>query len=451
MSNIFSNLKNKLFRASNKIKIKSKTRRFVSFNEEKTSFGSKIINFFKDKSRMGIALIFILIAIFCLYQIIIDVKAFADFKPKSFPGSSKTVKNEWNGSEKLTILFIGGDETSKEHLFVDHLSLYSYDPRENNLSVFILNPDIKVSQSTIGYSLNYRTILNNRKIDEDNLAILIKSVENLLALKIDRYVLVKKADFPNISQYFNSLQINVPKNINDPDTIEFNGKQSIGWSAGSQVVLPINYLDFVASDSNGRDDQFNRQQILLESLTMNLLGFRSVLNFSNILKEFENNAYTDMGKYEILNLGIKLLNLKPDDIKKGYLREYAYSPIIDVGFYEQVSPDISQIDKDLSNIFFDLKVFKEQARIEVLNASGVRGLANNRARWIKNIGARVIQVGNAFESEEFNVIYCDDPEKYEVTIKELRRFLGKDVKIINEKYHNRHIGDIVLVLGKNYE
>ena len=25
------------------------------------------------------------------------------------------------------------------------------------------------------------------------------------------------------------------------------------------------------------------------------------------------------------------------------------------------------------------------------------------------------------------------------------------VKIINEKYHNRHIGDIVLVLGKNYE
>ena len=39
----------------------------------------------------------------------------------------------------------------------------------------------------------------------------------------------------------------------------------------------------------------------------------------------------------------------------------------------------------------------------------------------------------------------------EVTIKELRRFLGKDVKIINEKYHNRHIGDIVLVLGKNYE
>ena len=90
MSNIFSNLKNKLFRASNKIKIKSKTRRFVSFNEEKTSFGSKIINFFKDKSRMGIALIFILISIFCLYQIIIDVKAFADF---SFSN------NEWNYSK----------------------------------------------------------------------------------------------------------------------------------------------------------------------------------------------------------------------------------------------------------------------------------------------------------------------------------------------------------------
>ncbi len=451
MFNPFNNLKNQFSRASNKLRYKRKNKRFVSFDEEKVSIGSRISSFFKDKSRMGIALVFIAVFLFLLYYIIVDIKAFIEFEPKSLPGSSKSVKNDWNGSEKFTILFIGADETSPEHMFVDHLSLYSYDPRENNLSIFVLNPDIKVSQATLGYSLNYRTILNNRKIGEDNLAVLIKSVENLLALKIDRYVLVQKDDFSKISQYFNTLQVNVPKNINDPDTKELNNKQVVGWNAGSQVVLPINYLEFVASNSNGRDDQFDRQQILLESWTLNAFGFRSFLNFPQILKQMQDNVYTDIGKYEFLQLGLKVLNIKKDNIKKGYLREFAYSPIIDVGFYESVSPDITQIDKDLSNIFFDLKVFKEQARIEVLNASGVRGLANNRARWIKNIGARVIQVGNGFESEENNIIYCQNPEKYEVTIKELKRILGSEVKIVNTKYPNRHIGDIVIVLGNKYD
>jgi hypothetical protein len=47
---------------------------------------------------------------------------------------------------------------------------------------------------------------------------------------------------------------------------------------------------------------------------------------------------------------------------------------LDIGFYEAVSPDISAIDKDINNIFFDMKVFKEQARIEVLNGSNISGL-----------------------------------------------------------------------------
>jgi anionic cell wall polymer biosynthesis LytR-Cps2A-Psr (LCP) family protein len=106
---------------------------------------------------------------------------------------------EWFGQNDL--LLIGTDTTSTNHKFVDHLSIYSLDPRENILSIFILNPDIKVTQATIGYTLNYRTIMNNRSIEGDKIETLIKSVENLLALKIDRYILADKNTFANFSSF----------------------------------------------------------------------------------------------------------------------------------------------------------------------------------------------------------------------------------------------------------
>jgi hypothetical protein len=116
-----------------------------------------------------------------------------------------------------------------------------------------------------------------------------------------------------------------------------------------------------------------------------------------------------------------------------------------------VSPDIEVIDKDINNIFFDLEVFKEQARIEVLNASGIRGLATNRSRWVKNIGGRVIQVGNSFEPSDITKIYVKEIEKYPITITELTRFLGEDTQIITKEYPNRHVGDIVIILGSKQD
>jgi len=375
--------------------------------------------------------------------------AWFEFQPQPSSYSEITSKDNWDGSSKFTILFIGTDMVDAEHVFIDHLSIYSLDPRENKLSIFILNPDIKVTQTTLGYTLHYRTLLNNRSIDEDKITLLLSSIENLLAIKIDRYLMAEKNSFPTFSQFLNPLKVNVPKEINDEDTIRFPAHEVLSWDKGLQQVLPINFVEFAASDENGRDDQFQRQQLLLESITYNLMGFRSILYFPELIKSFEHNIFTDLGKWELFKLSAKLTSLKNGDIKKGYLRGAAYEKVIDLGFYDAVTPDINLIDKDINNIFFDLKVFKEQARIEVLNGSGVRGLAFNRARWVRNIGARVIQVGNSYETVEKTSIYCQEPEKYQITIAELQRFLGDEVEVITKDYPNRHVGDIVVVLGVN--
>jgi|GEM_PF-2455194 len=441
---LFENIVNKIRRRRVSSNFKNKFRR-----EEDQGISDRISTFFRSKSRLGLVFILFLLAIALLGLLIRNIYSLITFEPQPFPDTDLKVQNIWNGSDKMTILFIGTDTTSTNHKFVDHLSIYSLDPRENMLSIFILNPDIKVTQATIGYTLNYRTILNNRSIEGDKIETLINSVENLLALKIDRYILADKNTFPSFSSFLNPVQVYVPRDIKDEDTLNLVNAYKADWGKGQNMILPANYLEFAASDDNGRDDQLERQEYLIEAMTLNMIGFRSFVYLPEALSSFQNNIYTNMGKWELFSFVSKLINLKDEDIRKGFLRESAYDKVFDVGFYDVVSPDISVIDKDINNIFFDMKVFKEQARIEVLNGSSISGLATNRKRWIENIGGRVIHKGNSYEKEEDTKIYCADPEKYVLTLTELKRFLGSSVQLIEKEYPNRHVGEIVIVLGSN--
>ncbi|HOY46098.1 MAG TPA: LCP family protein [Candidatus Dojkabacteria bacterium] len=441
---LFDNLINKIRRKRVSSNFRNRFKR-----EDDLAVTARISDFFKSKSRLGIVFIVTLIIIAIVTLFIRNVYSILTFEPQAFTETNLEIQNNWNGSDKMTILLIGTDTTSTNHKFVDHLSIYSLDPRENILSIFILNPDIKVTQATIGYTLNYRTIMNNRSIEGDKIETLIKSVENLLALKIDRYILADKNTFANFSSFLNPIQVYVPRDIKDEDTLNLVNSFKAEWGKGQNMILPANYLEFAASDNNGRDDQLERQQYLIESMTLNIIGFRSLIYLPEALDSFQNNIYTNMGKWELFNFASKLINLKDEDIRKGFLRESAYDKVLDIGFYEAVSPDISAIDKDINNIFFDMKVFKEQARIEVLNGSNISGLATNRKRWIENIGGRVIHKGNSYEKEQDTKIYCADPEKYTVTITELKRFLGSSVQLIEKEYPNRHVGEIVIVLGSN--
>ena len=84
-----------------------------------------------------------------------------------------------------------------------------------------------------------------------------------------------------------------------------------------------------------------------------------------------------------------------------------------------------------------------------MNGSSIKGLAANRARWITNIGARVINVGNSYENEQKTKIYCDNPQMFIFTIKELQRIFDNKALLIKKDYSGRHVGDIIIVIGND--
>jgi hypothetical protein len=273
----------------------------------------------------------------------------------------------------------------------------------------------------------------------------------LLAIKIDKYIIFDIKSFNNLAKYLPPLKIRLDSSLKDPDTANLPNKQYKQWNSGENIIRGGDLVELLASNNNGSNEQLSRQGDVLKNLVENIFNISLIFNIPQIVKEFnEGSFYTDFNKTEILSLLISMSQLKENDFKVGYTKSTAYYKVPYVSYYPVFAVDYSKLDQDVLNIFSDMNIFKEQARIELLNSSSVIGLAANRGRWISNTGARIIKIGNSFENEPTTKIYCENPSKFEYTIKELQRIFSYKAQLITKDYPNRHVGDIIVVIGEDY-
>ncbi len=463
---LLNNISNKLRRSTNKLSYNRKNKvqhsHFrrdgdVDLNDEKakSSHLKWLPSWIKISPKYILYFLTFSIFIALGYQLFLIITAWTNFQTQQYPNQSITEKIEdrenWQGKTKLTILLVATDKVDEEHVFVDAIGIYNIDPVDNKLSVFIINPDLKVYVAAVGKDVNLRTVFNDPKLPGDRTTILKKAVAALLAIRIDRYILVEKTDFSKYSNYLNPLKLYLKSSISDSDIINLPGKKLKSWDKGDQVINNNYFLEFLASDSNGENDQLERQQDFLAALPFSQLTSLTLIKLPDLISRFSNTFFTDLSKDELLSIIKGFVEIKESNIKKGYTKSNSFEKVNTTSFYPVFTPMIDRIDQDINNIFFDLKIFKEHARIEVLNVSDVKGLANSRARWIANLGARIIKVGNGFGSSVNTKIYCTEPEKFPYTINELNRIFNFKAELINQDYPNRHIGDIIIELGSTYE
>ncbi len=69
----------------------------------------------------------------------------------------------------------------------------------------------------------------------------------------------------------------------------------------------------------------------------------------------------------------------------------------------------SLIDEELKDLTFDSELSREKKNLAVLNGTLESGVANFGARVLKNLGGRVVAVGNTKQVYEESVIITDDP------------------------------------------
>lgn len=134
----------------------------------------------------------------------------------------------------------------------------------------------------------------------------------------------------------------------------------------------------------------------MSDLLVNLLeGALSLPDNDTELLALKDKVKTNMSFRELLD-SYSFSSTLPRDrvIRKDYSDSYAENHLL--------------LDEEFMDITFDSAFSNEKKSVAILNGSGAPGIASFSARVVKNIGGRVVAVGNTATSYEKSVIIADD-------------------------------------------
>jgi hypothetical protein len=114
-------------------------------------------------------------------------------------------------------------------------------------------------------------------------------------------------------------------------------------------------------------------------------------------------------------------------------------------------------ERMIKNLFFNINVSEgvrnEQAMVELYNGSSISGFATLNAYYLSNLGINIIRLGN-YEATKQHLIYLkkqEDLDRFKFTINTIQRYFGHDIEIRIGDARLNTVGDIVIILGGNYE
>ena len=434
----FQNLLNKLKRKRNRFRVQVRPK----------LLRERLMQFRNNSSKAVFYLSVLAILVFILANLYPLVTSYFNFTLTQAANDGGIPISPWDLGERLTVLLVGLDEPDNQHAFIDGLTVLVIDPEIKKLGIFNINSDLNVYVPTLAASYNIRTLYNNKRVKDNELQVLISAVESLLALTINRYAVININGFREVSAGLNPVTVNLARDVRDKDTLDIADK-FVYFEKGSNVISQQEFLPFLASDVNGKDDQLSRQVAFFRELIRNNISLSNFNKIPQLLNAVSKNVRTNLSKSEFFALAYTLYGLREDQIDGSFTRLSTSRLSDKKNFYQTYNPIIENIDNAVADIFFNLSFFKEQAQIEVLNGSGIKGLAQNRARWITNSGGRVIHIGNTPQEEEQTTAYITNPEKFPNTVKEIKKIFKDKIVILESPYRYRFLGDIVIVLGKD--
>lgn len=390
---------------------------------------------------LGIAFLTLIAILSLILPLLLNLYRFEPTYISTTEGALK-----WDQSEKLKVLIVGIDKKSEQHIFVDSLVLLVLDATNNEVGLINVNPDIL----SYNVDLNKQITLRRALIDSsdnsyDDISMM---TEAALATKIDRIVVIEEKFVKGMARYTNNIPITLSKDVVDGDVVEDNNSSS--WSRGKVKVSSGALYDYIRSDSNGRDDQLARQLEVYRSYVQSIDRLKLLLGFSDFLQLVEKNLLTNMSKFELIRTYLFIRSIPPGSYKTVYTRSDILTHVGKEGVYETYRIDEEQMDNNNEVILENRQVLLEQPVVEVLNASGEPGVAREKARWLDNMGAELVHIANAPFIENKTVVYIENKSKYENTIKEFKKVLGEEAEFLDMAYQYRHIGSIVVVIGKDY-
>lgn len=290
-------------------------------------------------------------------------------------------------SRRVNVLLIGIDVTLDNHRRVvpvsrsDTLMLISFDPIRNRISGLSVPRDTRALIPGVGVSkINAAYAFGGPSLT-------VRTVEDLLGVPVHYYVKMGPESFAKFIDAIGGVEIDVEKDMKYTDRwagLYINLKQGRQVLSGQQAM---HYIRF-RHDALGDIARVARQQKALLALFTKLKSPSTMLSAPSLLRAFTENTQTNLSMTELITLGVFASRLE-----SGNLSFTTLPGTFGESYWE---PDPVRIRQAMTELFYGVSPqLLATTSVEVLNGSGVPGLARQTAVRLERLGFHIVRVDTA--------------------------------------------------------
>lgn len=306
----------------------------------------------------------------------VAARMFAPFSQRAATtGGPADAPPEWSGSERLNVLLLGIDTRDG-------------DPATANTDTMLVLSLDPLSDTAVMLSIPRDTFINIRgsytgKINGAYAAggptLARKAVDDLLGIRLNAYALIDFTAFYKIIDGVGGVIVDVKRPVRDEayPTADY-GVERIDILPGPQLMHGDSALKYARSRHDSNDySRARRQQEIIGALRTKLARPEALRSLPGLLENVGTTIATDFDPANVLPLARTGTSIPSSDIRSEVLYPCgADLPHCELtvtqenGFY--LIPDKAKVLDLVAQLFYDPKVRREAARVEVQNA-GARG------------------------------------------------------------------------------
>jgi anionic cell wall polymer biosynthesis LytR-Cps2A-Psr (LCP) family protein len=360
-----------------------------------------------------------------------------------FKGREKLPATKWVPEGKKTANYLLGVTKQIDGApFLSSLALASYDAQDRRGSVIYFPNDLMVNVPGLGMDQ-----LNNLvNLDEGRASMTLVTIENLLGVEIDRYVLATDRDVRiMLNQLSETFPVDVPSKTSYKDP---SLNVEVNLQPGEQNLSPSVMASYLTYAPPGKEVELCKRQLDFtpEFLSESRAMFDAIPAF---VKKNANLLDTDASDRELTGIWQAYADLEGDNLLLG---------IVPVKEFKFEDTTVHRVDQGKMPAFIKKYVMSPSTKtakttrfkLEILNGNGVPGVGEQVASELDMNKFVVVNSANAdsFEHPEtVIIIYSNDPKIIRAA-EEVKNTM--EVGRIEVRDQTQDISDITVVVGKDY-
>lgn len=229
---------------------------------------------------------------------------------KPLPAGKTADDGLLTAKDKATIMIMGVDERDDDVGRSDTLMIASIDPKDNQASLLSVPRDTRVKIKGHGFDkINAAYAYGHERLSQS-------TVEGLLGLNIDHYVIINTKSFAKIIDALGGIDINVPKRMYYEDPWDDDGGLLIDFRPGMQHMDGAKAITYVRyRDEEGDIGRIRRQQDFVQACVDKLVSPAVIPKLPTIIREVMGSIKTDLSFRQLLEFAGTLKDAKRNGLK----------------------------------------------------------------------------------------------------------------------------------------